>query len=150
MIRFLSVLFLLPSITLAQPADSLSRALNKFSNGSAIQVNESRGHFFGVKNSAIVFEDRSSVREIPFSTVDELWKQSSHWKTGAVTGAIITGVSFAAIGALLVNVTCENSDTHCRGDYPIVTAYGLVLGGAGGGLVGGLIGYAFKTWKRVY
>src|SRR5215212_3751786 len=103
MIRALAIaLFVIPSMVFAQGADSLTRALNKFNNGAPIQVNESRGHFFGVKSSAIVFEDRSSVREIPFSTVDELWKQSSHWKGGAVTGAVITGVSFATIGALLV------------------------------------------------
>jgi hypothetical protein len=143
-------LFALPALVEAQPTDSLIRVLDRFHTGAAIQINETRGHFFGIKNGAVVFEGPQSVSEVVLSDVNQVWKQKSHAKTGAITGAVITGVSFALIGSFLVSVTCENSDTHCRGDYPIVAAYGLVLGGAGGGLVGGLIGYAFKKWERVY
>jgi hypothetical protein len=149
--RFLCIcLILLPSVAKAQPADSLVRILDRFNNGAAIQINQARGHFFGVRNGSVVFEGLKNVQNIPLTDVNEVWKQKSHAKTGAITGAVITGVSFALIGSFLVSVTCENSDTHCRGDYPIVAAYGLTLGGVSGGLVGGLIGYAFKKWQRVY
>jgi membrane associated rhomboid family serine protease len=149
--RFLFALSLtIPAIGAAQPSDSLVRVLDRFNNGAAIQVNDARGHFFGVKNGAIVFEGRSSVQDIPLSDVNALWKQKSHARTGMITGAIIGAIPVAAIGAFLVSVVCEDSDSHCRGDYPIVIAYGAAIGGAGGGLIGGLIGYAVKKWVRVY
>ncbi len=147
---FLSLCLTLPFVAQAQPADSLTRALNRFNTGAAIQINESRGHFFGVKNGTVRFEGRDNIRDVPFSEINEVWKQKSHVKGGIITGAIIGGVPVALLGALLVNATCENSDTHCRGDYPVVIGYGLVLGGTAGGLVGGLIGFAVKKWERVY
>lgn len=147
---FLSLCLLYPCVAQAQPADSLTRALYRFNTGAAIQINESRGHFFGVKDGTVVFEGRDNVRNVPFSEINEVWKQKSHVKGGIITGAIIGGVPTALIGALLVAATCENSDTHCRGDYPIVVGYGLVLGGTAGGLVGGLIGFAIRKWERVY
>ena len=149
--RILSILlYLTPVAVAAQPADSLTRVLDRFNTGAAIRINESRGHFFGLKDGAVVFEGENNIRNIPLSDVSEVWTQKSHFKSGAVTGAIIGGIPLAALGALFVGVACENSDTHCRGDYPVAIAYGLVIGGTGGALIGGLIGYAIKRWDRVY
>jgi hypothetical protein len=147
---FCALLLLVPGIAESQPADSLTRVLARFDTGAAIQINESRGHFFGLKNGSVVFEGRDNVRDVPLPDIDAVWKQKSHVKGGAITGAIIGAVPVALIGAFLVSVTCENSDTHCRGDYPIVIGYGAAIGGAGGGLIGGLIGYSIKKWVRVY
>ena len=140
----------LPSVVASQPTDSLNRAIDRFGTGSAIQVNETRGHFFGVRNGSLTLEVDRQAQQVPLSDIQTLWKQSSHAKAGALTGALIVGSAFAGIGSLLVGVSCENADTHCRGDYPVVAAYGFLIGGAGGGLVGGLIGYAVKKWVRVY
>lgn len=142
--------FVLPGVAQAQPADSLLRVLSRFNTGSAIQLNESRGHFFGVKNGTVTFEGRGNVRGVPFSEINEVWKQKSHIKGGMLAGAIIGGVPTALFGVLLVGAVCENSDTHCRGDYPLAAGYGFIIGGTAGGLVGGLIGYAVKKWERVY
>ena len=151
---FILLTALSPALVSAQANDSLSRSLGRIGIGSTVRItvdaNGSRGHFFGVHGESLLLEDYGATQSIPLRDIDEVARQGSYAKHGAITGAIIGGVTLGALGALAVSATCEDTNTHCRGDYPIVAAYGFALGGAGGGLVGGLIGFAIKRWVRVY
>lgn len=60
----------------------------------------------------------------------------THWKKGALIGAVVTGLGLA----LVIDGLCGSTDTGCGGD---AVPGALLAGGAVGGLVGALIGGQF-------
>jgi hypothetical protein len=154
-IVFIAALAFIPAIVSAQtPTDSVARALEKVSTGAELRVRAgprtSRGLFAGMSDNALVL-DTGSGSQIPirFDTVDEMYKQGSYWKRGAIIGAVTGTVVLTGFGWLLISVACEQDD-GCRNDYSTVVLYSIAVGGGGGGLVGAGLGYIAKRWIRIY
>ena len=154
-IVIIAALALAPSLVGAQtPTDSVAKALEKVSTGAELRVRAgprtSRGLFAGMSDNALVL-DIGSGSQVPirFDTVDEMYKQGSYWKRGAIIGAVTGTVVLTGFGWLLISVACEQDD-GCKNDYSTVVLYSIAVGGGGGGLVGAGLGYLAKRWIRIY
>lgn len=152
---FIAILALAPRLAGAQTqTDSVAKSLEKVSTGAELRVRAgpriSRGLFVGMSDNALVL-DAGSGSQIPirFDAIEEMWKQGSYWKRGAIIGAVTGTVVLTGFGWLLVNVACEQPD-GCKADYPTVVLYSIALGGGSGGLVGAGLGYMAKRWIRIY
>ena len=154
-IIFMAALAFAPSIASAQTStDSVAKALEKVSTGAELRVRAgprtTRGLFAGMSDNAFALDvGAGSQVPIRFNAVDEMWKQGSYWKQGAIIGAVTGTVILTGFGWLLVNVACEQDD-GCRNDYSTVVLYSVAIGGGGGGLVGAGLGYIAKRWVRIY
>ena len=151
----IALLAFAPSIASSQaPGDSVARALEKINTGADLRVRAgprtTRGLFAGMSDNAFVL-DTGSGSQVPirFDVVDEMWRQGSYWKQGAIIGAITGTAVLTGFGWLLINVACEQED-GCKNDYSTVLLYSVALGGGGGGLIGAGIGYIAKRWVRIY
>ena len=134
--------------------DSIPQILEKVDSGSMLRVRAgrqmTRGRFSGMSNDAIVLEQTSGVQApIRFSVIDDIWKEGSYWKQGAIIGGVASAAVLTGFGFLIVKASCEQDD-GCKGDYPIVALYAIGVGGVGGGLVGAGLGYLAKRWVPIF
>ena len=134
--------------------DSIPQILEKVDSGSMLRVRIgrqiTRGRFSGMSNDAIVLEQTSGAQTpIRFSVIDDIWKEGSYWKQGAIIGGVASAAVLTGFGFLIVKASCEQDD-GCKGDYPIVALYAIGVGGVGGGLVGAGLGYLAKRWIPIF
>ena len=134
--------------------DSIPQILEKVDSGSMLRVRAgrqmTRGRFSGMSNDAIVLEQTSGAQTpIRFSVIDDIWKEGSYWKQGAIIGGVASAAVLTGFGFLIVKASCEQDD-GCKGDYPIVALYAIGVGGVGGGLVGAGLGYLAKRWVPIF
>lgn len=81
---------------------------------------------------------------VPATTIDTLWTRGNAGVTGAVVGGLFFGALGAALGASAVGESTEDV-TKAEGAL-IVGGVGL----AGGAVLGGLIGLFTHKWNRRY
>lgn len=141
-------------LTVQAQADSIPQALEKVDSGSLLRVRAARqitrGRFSGMSNDAIVLEQTNGAQTpIRFNAIDDIWKQGSYWKQGAIIGGVASAAVLTGFGFLIVRASCEQDD-GCKGDYPIVALYAIGVGGVGGGLVGAGLGYLAKRWIPIF
>lgn len=159
---FQLILVCLPAIAGAQsqppvPAsrvDSVSMAVQALDSGSVVRVRTprltSRGRLAGSSdNSLVLATPTGTLSPIRFDSIEEIWKQGHYAKRGAIIGGAAGAALLTSFGLLLVSGLCEQAD-GCSDDYPTVILYGIGIGGGGGALVGGGLGYLAKRWIRVY
>jgi hypothetical protein len=81
---------------------------------------------------------------VPATTIDTLWTRGNAGVTGAIVGGLFFGALGAALGAAAVGESTED----------VTTAEGaLIVGGvglAGGAVLGGIIGLFTHKWSRRY
>jgi hypothetical protein len=155
--RFLAFLLitLAPATVRGQTApDSIPQILQRIDSGSVLRVRAgrmtTRGRFSGMSDDAIVLEQVSgSQTPIRFTAINDIWKQGTYWKQGAIIGAVTGTAVLTGFGWVLVRVSCEQPD-GCRNDYRTVVLYSILLGGGGGGLVGAGLGYVAKRWIPIF
>jgi hypothetical protein len=144
---------------LAQAPDTLGAqqrtgfALERLRVGQWVRIRTSGAGFVQgwISNSPNVVTLRTadgSTIAVPASSVDALWvKHGTHAGTGALIGGAVSGIG---LGALAVAAT---ADANARGAEPCpcdeggVFAVSLFVGGAGGAVVGALIGAASPKWQ---
>lgn len=155
--KFLALLLITvaPASADAQaPRDSIPQILEQVDSGSMLRVRAgrvtTRGRFSGMSNDALVLEQTTgSQTPIRFNAIDDIWKQGTYWKQGAIIGAVTGTAVLTGFGWVLVRVSCEQDD-GCRNDYRTVVLYSILLGGGGGGLVGAGLGYVAKRWIPIF
>lgn len=104
------------------------------------------GRFVPVGDGRLgIRHDAGATDTLRLAELRELSVRGRHTKAGAILGGI-AGAGFGTFVAIVVNGLCETDD--CRGARPFVIA--IPAFGAGGALVGAVIGTAFPKWKRVY
>ena len=134
-------------------AAEAERAAQKLNPGRVTRVRTDRetiqGQFSGVSSEGVILARGSGSSPIPFTTIEEMWKQGRSAGTGALIGAGIGGVLVGGFGVFLAGALCDTGD-GCRDDKIGVGAYGAVIGAAGGGLIGAGIGALVKRWVRIY
>jgi hypothetical protein len=86
---------------------------------------------------------------VPFTTIEEMWKQGRSAGRGALIGAGIGAALVGGFGVFLASALCESSD-GCRGDQVGVGLYGAAMGAAGGGLLGAGLGALVRRWVHIY
>ncbi len=85
---------------------------------------------------SLSLRDGDTLHTIARSAVDSLWARGSHFRAGALVGAVV--------GTLPVILACADTLDEC-GLLP--NGVILVAGSAG---IGALIGSALHRWKRIY
>lgn len=157
---FQIILVCLPAISGAQSEpvvtqrDSVARAVQALDSGSLLRIRTprltSRGNLAGSSDNALVLSTSSgTLSPIRYDTIEEIWKQGNYAKRGAIIGGATGAALLTSFGLILVNGLCEQSD-GCSDDYPTVVLYGIGIGGGGGALIGGGLGYLAKRWIKVY
>lgn len=150
-----ATLFFLSGVAEGQNAANqrLGPVLQSLSAGTTIRVTargtNATGTFLGIAADSLSLETSTAQRRLAVATIDSLWIGKRHAVPGAITGGVIGGLALGALGAFFIAVSCE-SPSGCHSDYPIAILTGAAVGGAGGALIGGAIGWLAQTWRRVY
>lgn len=104
------------------------------------------GHFVPVGDGRLgIRHDAGATDTLRLAELRELAVRGRHTMAGAILGGI-AGAGFGTFVAIVVNALCETDE--CRGARPYLIA--IPAFGAGGALVGAVVGTAFPKWKRVY
>ena len=138
---------------MAQPSTAIPNALDDVRTGTLLRVRAQRqnveGRYSGLSNDALVLGIDGNTRPIDFDDITDIWKRGSNWKRGAIIGGITGAVLVSAAVVTIGLAACEQPD-GCRGDIPTLILFSSLVGGAGGALVGGGLGYLVKRWDKIY
>ena len=134
-------------------AAEVERVARKLNPGRMTQIRTDRetirGQFSGVSSEGVILARAGSSAPIPFTTIEEMWKQGRSAGTGALIGGGIGAVLVGGFGVFLASALCETGD-GCRDDQVGVGLYGAAIGAAGGGVIGAGFGALIKRWVRIY
>ena len=104
------------------------------------------GHFVPVGDGRLGIRRGAGLTDtLRLADLRELSVRGRHTKAGAILGGI-AGAGFGTFVAIVVIALCDTDD--CRGARPYVIA--IPAFGAGGALLGAVVGTAFPKWKRVF
>ena len=101
-----------------------------------------------VLDGRLVVRSAGVERPVALASVREIWVQERQTKRGAVIGAGAGATLLTLAGVAVVAAFCETGD--CGGDYANVIPLSVVVGGAGGAVIGAGIGYLTMAWERRY
>jgi hypothetical protein len=146
----LCALLLHPVATQAQQLDSSRLRILRREIGSKVLVSTPlvgriRGRLSAVSADMLRIDQATGQRAISFSGGDTLWVRERLGWTAAGYGAI-AGLASASGILLFFSIICGSGDDPCTGfgHAPGFLAHGVVLGAAGGLVIGGWI----KHWVR--
>jgi hypothetical protein len=106
-----------------------------------------QGRLALVTPSTLTITTDSGQRAIPLQNITTVWERKRHGGRGALIGGVIGAAGFTGFLHLIVSALCDSSD-GCTRDHRRAWGYGIVLGGAGGGLLGAGIGSLFTRWEQ--
>jgi hypothetical protein len=89
--------------------------------------------------------DAGGTETLRLTELRELSVRGRHTNTGAIVGGI-AGVGFGFFVGWMVTHVCDAADCHGSGPYAVA----IPLFGAGGALLGAVMGTAIPKWKRVF
>ena len=105
-----------------------------------------QGQVVSITGTDVVLRTGDGTEQpVPFASINTAWVRKRHtWLGAAIGGAV--GVAGGVFFAELAKGLCEYDCTHGIG----VDILGGLLVGAGGAVVGGIVGSAFPRWVRVF
>jgi len=106
-----------------------------------------KGRFTSVTPSTLTIATDSGQRTIPLQNITTVWERKRHGARGALIGGVIGAAAFTGFIHLMVSALCDSTE-GCQDDHRRAWGYGIVLGGAGGGLLGAGIGSLFTRWEQ--
>lgn len=65
----------------------------------------------------------------------------------ALVGGVIGAAAFTGFLHVIISAFCESTE-GCKDDHRRAWGYGIVIGGAGGGLIGAGIGSLITRWEQ--
>lgn len=107
-----------------------------------------KGRFASVTPFTLTIETDSGQRAIPLQNITTVWERKRHGARGALIGGVVGAAAFTGFLHIIVSAFCE-STTGCKDAHRRAWGYGIVIGGAGGGLVGAGIGSLITKWELV-
>jgi hypothetical protein len=149
--RVLGALSVVLLVSATAAAQSQPAVLGQIDSGKYVRARLDpdrtiRGHFVPVGDGRLGIRHDAGVTDtLRLAELRELSVRGRHTKAGAILGGI-AGAGFGTFVAIMVTALCETDD--CRGARPFAIA--IPAFGAGGALVGAVVGTAFPKWKRVY
>ena len=129
------------------PAQRAGLALARLGAGQHVRIRASggglvEGWVVSSSPNLVTLRTDGSRIEVPAPGVDSLWVRRGSAGRGALIGGAVGGIGLALVGA----ASCHGGRAN-EAPPGVCVAYGLVVGGAGGALVGALIGTAFPKWR---
>jgi len=130
------------------PAQRASLALARLGAGKRVRIATRDGEFvegsvIATSSNLVTLRTDGTLMELPASRVDSLWVGGSHAGTGALIGGAVVGIGLGA-GVQVFSQGRKGCDPGC-GARPFFK--GLLIGGAGGALIGWLIGAVLPKWQ---
>ncbi len=107
-----------------------------------------QGRTRGVEGDDLILTVDDRATRVSIASIDTLWRRRGAHGKGALIGGAFGAAAFTGFLHFVVSIACESSD-GCRDDRRRAWGYGLVLGGAGGALLGAGIGGLFNRWERL-
>lgn len=101
------------------------------------------GQFLRATADTLSLSVQGSPTLVPLRDVQALWQRGRATKTGAIVGGIVGAIGVSLFVEFLRGLADEPSSSD-------ITVASGVVGGAGGALVGGVIGAAIPKWHRRY
>jgi len=100
------------------------------------------GRFLRATSDTLFLSAQGSEAAMPLRDVRVLWQRGRAVKTGAIVGFVVGAIGTSALFSAISGLG-EDGNNH---GSPVV--WGIALGGAGGIVVGGLVGAAIPKWHR--
>jgi hypothetical protein len=154
----LAATLLLGALTQVAPAQTtvdprLTAAVSALRPNSSIRVASSGtrvdGRFLNATSESLLLDTTDGNQSVRLIRVDTLWTRQRATGRGAVIGAVVGGVTLAALAGVIVGGLCESPE-GCHGDYAPFMGAGLVVGGSVGAVLGATIGALSHRWGRRY
>lgn len=140
------------AVTAGLPAQGPRAALQQVGAGKLVRVSADgrrvQGRIAAIEGDNLVLSVDDTRRPIVIAEIDSLWRRRGAYGKGALVGGVVGAAAFTGFLHFVVSIACESSD-GCRDDRRRAWGYGLVLGGAGGALLGAGIGGLFNRWERL-
>lgn len=138
------------------PADTTSRqtALSQLSPGKPLLLTldtetRLRGMLLRVSGDTLVLKQRHLEQDIPLALIDTIRVPDYQIRSRAALGGVIGAIGLALWGQTVVRGLCD-SPGGCTADSQKVLLGSVVVGGAGGALIGAGVGALFPGWKQLY
>ena len=106
-----------------------------------------QGRIATVDAAVLVLTNGEVTTRVNLGAIDSVWQRKRSFGTGALIGGAIGAAAFTGFLHFIVKLACESSE-GCASDHRRAWGYGIVLGGAGGALVGAGIGGLIPRWDR--
>ncbi len=121
-------------------------------SGSTIRVHtalaRTSGRLERLGMQSVALRQGDSVREVALAEIIRVDRRRRSAGRGAMIGGAIGAAAFTGFLHLIIAAFCE-SGQGCRDDRNRAWGYGIVLGGAAGGLLGAGVGSLIPRWERV-
>lgn len=121
-------------------------------SGSTIRVHTSTDRTSGTLErlgmQSVVLRQKDGLRDVALGEITQVDRRRRSAGRGALIGGAIGAAAFTGFLHLLISAFCESSE-GCQRDHNRAWGYGIVLGGAGGGLLGAGVGSLIPRWERV-
>lgn len=97
---------------------------------------------------SVALRQGDGMREVALADIIRVDRRRRSAGRGALIGGAIGAAAFTGFLHLIVSAFCESTD-GCQRDHNRAWGYGIVLGGAGGGLLGAGVGSLIPRWEQV-
>lgn len=130
-------------------AQHMPESLLRLKPGTTLRVETTsltriEGRLLRTTGDTLFLSAQGSETVVPLPDLHVLWHRGRATKTGAIVGGLVGAVGLSILFQALSGL----SDEPGAGGSPVL--WGVALGGAGGALVGGVIGAAIPKWHRRY
>ncbi|MGH7492225.1 MAG: hypothetical protein ACREOO_07510 [bacterium] len=110
-----------------------------------------QGQLLSTQNDSLFINTGTSKSGIPHAAIQALWTRGRATNTGAIAGATLGGIGVGAYVLILCTVALsEDGVSGNEGEVWGCALAGGLVGAAGGGLLGGVIGAAIPKWHQHY
>lgn len=130
-------------------AQHMPESLLRLKPGATLRVETTSltridGRLLRATGDTLFLSAQGSEAVVPLSDLHALWQRGRATKTGAIVGGVVGAVGLTILFEALSGLSEEPSSSGST------VFWGVALGGAGGALVGGVIGAAIPRWHRRY
>lgn len=121
--------------------------------GSVLRLETPSGRVTGTllrfEPRSVVLEVQDAPRSVDLTDVLRAERRRRSTGTGALVGGAVGAAAFTGFLHLIVSALCESVE-GCASDHRRAWGYGIVLGGAGGALLGAGVGSLIPRWEQVF
>lgn len=113
----------------------------------AAQSTLASGRLERLTADSLLLRTDDGTRGLLLGDITTVWGRDRSTLRGATIGGVVGAAAFTGFLHLVVSVFCE-STTGCSRDHRKAWAYGIVLGGAGGAILGATVGSFVTRWGQ--